>query len=226
MLLGFLTLIPMERVDANDEDTAAVRAAFARLNEASSHAFALTTTGNSFVKKLVGKTERSGWAFCTQTSTNGTFDFVFKGRAGVIKTSGGWETFEDMTNPNRASRGLRGGPMRTELMLLKDVKLPATVCLELLDKVDAFRRDGDSYRGEFKREALVGMVKGAEGDPNTTSKATVRVWLLGDKPSKLEVVRNITTLGKTSEFGTTIAFSDVGSTKVEIPKEAKERLER
>jgi hypothetical protein len=217
VLAGALLFFPSMASCADDENTAAVRAAFVRLLEARSHTFELATSGNAFVSKQAGKTERGGWTTCTQHSSNGTFDFVFKGRRGAIKTAAGWETVEDFTNPARPRSLEDRRPMRSEYNLLREAKFPADLCITLLDKLTGLRRDGDVYRGEFKPETKEG----------TTITSALQVWLEKEYPSKLELRHQwASPNSKTNEMIMTVTFTGIGTTKVEVPAVGRARLER
>jgi hypothetical protein len=91
--------------------------------------------------------------------------------------------------------------------------------------------DGDAYSGDLTEEGATSYVRfGRGGDGSTVSnaKGSVKFWLKDGVISKYEykVKGTVTSNGNDREVdrATTVEIKDVGTTKVDVPAEAKKKL--
>lgn len=185
-----------------------------------------------------GKTEKDGFTFLTSEGRNGEIQAVKKGDKGVLKTDEGWKTAEEL---RQASQGQgRGGFGRTRLLT---APAPATEAEELLKGAKELKAGEDGvYSSALTEQAakdLAGFFgrrggRGGQGGQGNTrpepkdAKGTVKFWVKDGVLVKMELKTSakITIREEEREIDriTTTEISDVGSTKVEVPEDAKKLL--
>jgi len=191
-----------------------------------------------------GKTEKDGFTVITTEGQNGEVMAVRKGEKGVVKMEDGWKTGEELRQAAQGGGGGQGpgrgffmGRMLTQPLPLED--------LEALLKGAKEIKAGDNgvYSADLTEEAAKeramfgrrGGRGGQGGNGNFTppepkdAKASVKFWVKDGAITKTELKTHAKV-----EFGgeereidrtTTTEFSNVGSTKVEAPADAKKKLE-
>jgi len=197
-----------------------------------------------------GKTD-NGFTVLTYTMGETTSEAVLKGDKVAVKSGDEWKTSEELDAENTDGNNNRN-PGRFLAQRAKRTKLPATDAQELAGKVTELKKDGDAYSGELTAEAVkqaysfggAGRGRGGNGGnaagtapagPDTSGlKGTAKFWVKDGTLSKYQT--HFT--GKMSFAGrqggqaretdvnrtTTVEIKDVGTTKLEVPAEAKKKL--
>ena len=173
-----------------------------------------------------GKTEKDGCLWLSMTMRDNTIEAVKKGDKGAIKTQDGWQSLSEATSGDP-------GPVTFLARRLQNFKSPAAQAEELAGKVKELKQDGDVYSGELteegaKSQLMFGGRGGGNGPEISGAKGSVKFWVKDGLLSKYEVKVQ----GKVSFNGndrdvdrtTTIEIKDIGSTKVEVPDDAKKKL--
>jgi hypothetical protein len=173
-----------------------------------------------------GKVEKDGYLWLSMTMRDNTIEAVKKGDKGAIKTQDGWQSLSEATNGDP-------GPATFMARRLQNYKAPAAQAEELAGKVKEFKQDGDVYSGELteegaKSQLMFGGRAGGGGPEISGAKGSAKFWVKDGVVSKYE----IKVQGKVSFNGndrdidrtTTIEIKDIGSTKVEVPDDAKKKL--
>ncbi len=186
-----------------------------------------------------GKTEKDGFTFLTVEGRNGEIQAAKKGDKAVLKTDDGWKTAEELRQEGQGQG--RGRFARTRLL---DAPSPATEALDLLKDAKELKAGEDGvFSSALTDEAakdLAGFFGrrrgrgGQEGQGNNNrpepkdAKGTVKFWVKDGVLVKFELKTSakITFREEEREIDrtTTTAISDVGSTKVEVPEDAKKLL--
>jgi hypothetical protein len=118
--------------------------------------------------------------------------------------------------------------------ILRNFKTPATQAAELVVGAKELKKEGEAYVGELTEDgakallAFGGRAGGGDGPTVSNAKGSVKFWLKDGALSKFET--KVT--GKVSFDGndrdvdrtTTVEIKDLGTTKVEVPEEAKNKL--
>lgn len=206
-----------------------VKAATAKLTDAASYTWtAKTEMANSQfpATTITGKAEKGGYAVISSERDGTTTVAVRKGEKGVVKMDGEWKTAEDLRGGGGGGGGMRGG------MLLRAV-LPGEDAAKMLDRVKELK-DLDGYVfGDLTeagaKELLAFRGRPGGGGPETRgAKGSVKYWLKDGTIAKMEVKVSGTMTFQDQDRDisrtTTYEFKDVGSTKVEVPAEAKAKL--
>lgn len=184
-----------------------------------------------------GKTEKDGFTLITAEGPNGETQAVKKGEKGVMKTDEGWQTAEQMQQAAQGQgpgRGFRGRLLTTPSPV-EDAEELVKGCKEI--KAD----EGGVYTGELteqaakERASFFGRRRGAQagGGANMPepkdAKGTVKFWVKDGALTKYELKTSskITFQGEERQMDrtSTTEISAVGSTKVEVPEDARKKLQ-
>jgi hypothetical protein len=173
-----------------------------------------------------GKTEKDGYLWLSLTMRDNTVEAVKKGDKGAIKTADGWQSISEATSGDP-------GPATYAARRLQSFKAPAAQAGELADKVKELKQDGDVYSGDLteegaKSQLMFGGRGGANAPEISGAKGAVKFWVKDGVLSKYEikVQGKVTFNGNDRDVDrtTTIEIKDIGSTKVEVPDDAKKKL--
>jgi hypothetical protein len=173
-----------------------------------------------------GKTEKDGYLWLSMTMRDNTVEALKKGDKGAIKTEDGWQSLSE-------AAGGDPGPGTFVARRVQALKPPAAQAQDLADKVKELKQDGDVYSGDLteegaKSQLMFGGRGGGNGPEVSGAKGSVKFWVKDGVLSKYE----LKVQGKVSFNGndrdvdrtTTIEIKDVGSTKIEVPDDAKKKL--
>jgi hypothetical protein len=181
------------------------------------------------------KTEKDGFTFLSSEGPNGEIQAVKKGTNGVVKTDDGWQTAAEL----RA--GGQGGPGRGFSGRLLTSLAPAEDAEELLKGVKELKAGDDGIftadlteQAAKDRASFLGRRRGGQGGGGSTppepkdAKGSVKFWVKDGVLTKLELKTSakITFQGEERDMDrtSTTSISDIGSTKVEVPEDAKKKL--
>jgi len=229
-LFGTLSLMAGALVLANAAPKDEVTAAAKKLADKDNYAWKQTTEnagGGGFGAGVSeGKTDKNGTLWLSMTMRDNTIEAVKKGDKGAIKTQDGWQSLSEATSGDPS-------PATFIARRVQNFKTPAAQAEDMAGKVKELKLDKDVYSGEFteegaKAQLMFGGRGGANGPEITGAKGSVKFWLKDGLLAKYEVKVQ----GKVSFNGndrdvdrtTTVEIKDIGSTKIEVPEEAKKKL--
>jgi len=232
ILFGTLALLAGSLLAADAAPKDDVTAAAKKLADKDNYAWKQTTEnaggggGGGGGGTSEGKTEKDGYLWLSMTMRDNTIEAVKKGDKGAIKTADGWQSLSEATSGDP-------GPATFAARRLQNFKVPAAQAEELADKVKELKKDGDVYSGELteagaKSQLMFGGRGGANGPEVSGAKGSVKFWVKDGLLSKYETKVQ----GKVSFNGndrdvdriTTVEIKDIGSTKVQVPDDAKKKL--
>jgi hypothetical protein len=185
-----------------------------------------------------GKTEKDGFTLLTFTMGENTSEAVLKGDKVAIKTGEEWKSGEELT----ADGGGGNAPNRGRFMAMRvqRTKLPAAEVQEMAGSLKELKKDGDTYTGALSADAIKqvfsfggGRRPGADnnapaGLDTSGLKGSAKFWLKDGAVTKYEtkVEGKMTFRDNEREVSrtTTIEIKDVGTTKVEVPADAKKKF--
>jgi hypothetical protein len=174
-----------------------------------------------------GKTEKGGLTYLSFTVSDVPVEVYIKGEKGAAKALEGWQSFEDISQT--------GGSAAAIVKYLRNSKVPVGESIALAEKADELKEADGVVSGDLKEEAVKELLlRGArrrEGqDPPkiTGSKGSVKFWIKEGVLAKYEVnVQGKVVAGdrETDVNRTTIVeIKEPGTTKLELPADAKEKL--
>jgi hypothetical protein len=219
--------------DAKDDLTAAAK----KLADASNYSWKQTTESGNFNTSQEGKTEKAGLTSLNITFGDNTIQVIKKGEKAAIKTEDGWKTAEEMAanNDGQPNIGRFIGPM------VQQMKAPGAQAEEYISKLKEIKKDDDAYTSELTGAEAASLAPrrggrrgggggaGAAPPPMQNAKVSLKMWVKDGVLSKytMHVTGTMTFNGEDRDIDTTTTteISDVGSTKIEVPDDAKKKLE-
>ncbi|HLY75390.1 MAG TPA: hypothetical protein VKU80_14815 [Planctomycetota bacterium] len=238
LLLGALS--PASAVDDKED----VKAAAKKLSDAANYSWTTTIKNNAdnqgqgaprFVPgPIEGKAQKDGLTWLSMKQGENSFEAALKGERFALKFKDMWIGSGDV--PGGGQPG-RPDPALFASRMMKSMKPASQTVSEAIDKLKDLKAEGEGvYSGEFTPEGaqdqLVPPNRGGQSkiSPTVTdAKGTLKLWIKDGSIVKVE-----STLQGKMSFGqreieinrtATTEIKDVGSTKIELPEEAKKRLE-
>ncbi len=171
-----------------------------------------------------GKTEKDGVTYLTMSFGDNTTRAFLKGDKGAVTNpDGGWQTLADLDNAE--------GPGRFLGMMLRNLRTPAVQAAEIAGFAKDLKKDGDTYASELTEEGaktLLRFRRGGDGPTVSNAKGSVKFWLKEGALEKYEFkVKGLINFGGNEvdvDRATTVEIKEVGTTKVEVPEDAKKKL--
>jgi hypothetical protein len=173
-----------------------------------------------------GKTEKDGYLWVSMTMRDNTIEAVKKGDKGAMKTQDGWQSLSEATSGDP-------GPGTFMARRLQAFKAPAAQAEDLAGKTKELKQDGDTFSGDLtedgaKSQLMFGGRGGGNGPEISGAKGSVKFWVKDGLLSKYEikVKGTISFNGNDRDVDrtTTVEIKDIGSTKIEVPDDAKKKL--
>jgi len=202
-----------------------VQAAAKKLADAPNYSWTTTTEGGFGAGASEGKTQKDGLTLLNMKFGDNDVQIVIKGDKAAIKGQDGWTSAKDAADAQ--------GPARFMSRMAQNFKAPAAQAEDLAGKASDLTKSEDAYAGTLGEEAVKALMarRGAGGNAPQISKAkgTVKFWTkdgaLARMTFNVQGTMTINNEDRDTNRTTTIEIKDVGSTKVEIPAEAKSKLE-
>lgn len=176
---------------------------------------------------IEGKAEKGG-VTCLSFSVGAVpVEVCMKGDKGAAKALEGWQTFDEIAQT--------GGTAAAVVRFLRSYQAPVAESGSLAGKVTDLREADGTISGELKEDAVKEMLlfgarrrEGQEPPKTTDAKGSVKFWVKDGALTKYEIkVQGKVTAGdRESEINrtTTVEIKDVGTTKMDVPAEAKEKM--
>jgi hypothetical protein len=234
ILAGTIMLVAGTLFAADNVAKEEVKGAIAKLKQAGNYSWKSTVEmgggGGRFGGPTLGKTERDGLVHLSMTRGENNIDVVLKDGKGAMRTAEGWQTLDEV---GQAGGGGQGNPGRFMARTLQDYKAPAVQVDELLSKVQDISKEGDAYVARLTDEAVretltFGRRAGGEAPRISGTSGTVKFWLKDGGLTKyqIQVAGTVVTDGniRDVERTTTVEISDVGTTKLDVPEAAKQKV--
>jgi len=247
MALALMTAGSLIAADAKDE----VMAAAKKVEAAANYSWTSTSTnananaggggggggnrrgggGRGGAGAISGMMEKGGFTVVTFGSGDNAMKGVVKGEKGAIETQDGWQSIAEMTADNGGGGGGNRGMFAARR--LQNLKGPAADAEAMLEKVKSLTKAEDAYTGELTEEGAKSLMmfggRGGNNGPEISgAKATVKFWVKGGMLTGYEthVTGSMSFNGNDVQRDTTtkVEIKDVGTTKVEVPEDAKKKI--
>ncbi|MGI8601634.1 MAG: hypothetical protein ACR2OZ_01410 [Verrucomicrobiales bacterium] len=240
ILIGLaLAAAPLLAADANPKDE--IKAAAKKLAEAANYSWKSTPQssgsgqggGRFRAGPTEGKTEKDGFTWLSMSRGESTTEAAIKGGKAAVKTEEGWKTTQELSEGSQ--EGDRRNRGRFLGRMLENYKAPVQQAEDLLAKAKELKKADDGYSGDLTEEGVKELLTfggrrrdGSEAPAPTNAKGSVKFWVKDGVLAKYEFK-----VQGTANFGgndvdidrtTVVEVKDVGSTKVEVPAEAKAKL--
>jgi len=236
ILSGLVLLLAgsLMAVDSNPRDD--VKTAAARLGEATNYTWRTTVevSADSQFKPgpTDGKTEKGGYTTLSFSFGDNTTEAVIRGTNGAIRTDDGWKSLAE------ADRDAGGGGFNPTMFTARRVQnfqVPAVEAASLAGDAVELKQETNAISGNLTEAGAKKLLSfrrrnaGSEGPTITNPKGSVSFWIEDGRLVKYQyhVQGTVSFNGNDREVDrtTTVQIKDVGSTKIEVPGEAKEKME-
>jgi hypothetical protein len=228
--LGTMAILAGSLLAANAALKDDVTAAAKKLGDKDNYAWKQTTEnagGGGFgAGTSEGKADKDGTIWLSMTRGDNTVEAVKKGDKGAIKTQDGWQSLAEATSGDP-------GPGTFVARRVQTLKAPAGQVEDLVKGIKELKQDGDVCSGDLtdegaKSQLMFGGRGGANAPEVSGAKGSVKFWIKDGMLSKYEVkVKGTVSFNgndRDIDRTTTIEIKDVGSTKIQVPAEAKAKL--
>lgn len=212
-----------------------VGSAIKALKEKGSYSWSTSTemAGGQFPGQTTkGKTDKDGFALLSREGPNGEIQTAMKGDKRAIKMDDGWKTPEEMQAAGGGGRGrggFGGGFGGTQA-------LPADDAEALLKDINELKAgEGGLYTAELSeqgaknRAGFGGRGRGGPAAEPKDAKGSVKFWVKDGVLAKYELTTSAKMAFNDQEFDlgrtNTTEISNVGATKVDVPEDAKKKLQ-
>jgi hypothetical protein len=175
-----------------------------------------------------GKTEKDGFTVLSMTRGDSTIQSVLKGGKGAIKTQDGWKSLTEAADDQDQN------PARFVARALQNFKTPSAQAEDIVGKTKELKKDGDAYSGDLTEEGAKALLSfgggrgGGGGATVSNAKGSAKFWVKDGMLSKFQYhVKGTVSRGgndREQDRTTTVEIKEVGSTKVEVPEDAKKKL--
>lgn len=232
VMIGALALLAGSLMAEEPKDT--VINAAKKLGEADNYSWKQTMEnggGGGFrAGPAEGKTQKGGYTWLSMTMRDNTIEAVKKGDKGAIKGEEGWRSLTE------ASQGERG-PATFMARRIQNFKTPAEQAEELVGKVKDLKQDGDTYSGDLTEEGAKSLLMfggrgrggGGNGPDISGAKGSVKFWVKDGQLTKYQtkVQGTISFNGNDRDVDrtTTVEINNIGTTKLDVPEEARKKAE-
>jgi hypothetical protein len=186
-----------------------------------------------------GRTEKGGCTRVTYKMGDTAVEVVVKGDKAAVKTADGWKSSDEVAaaaggaNAD-AGQGGRRDPSSFMVRRALGMKLPAAEAADLAGKAQGLKEEGGAIVGTLPEETVKEILsrrggrRGGDAGGNaptvTGAKGSVTFWIKDGVLVKYEVSYQGTVGDRQTNRTTVTEIKDVGTTKVEVPEDAKKKL--
>jgi hypothetical protein len=179
------------------------------------------------VGPIEGKAAKGGLTYLSFAIGGIPVEVYMNGQKGAAKALEGWQTFDEIA----ATSGTAAAVVR----FLRIYKAPGAESAALSEKVKDIKEAEGVISGDLKEEAIKELLErgarrreGQEPPKIASPKGSVKFWVQNGALTKYEVnIQGKVTAGdRESDVNrtTTVEIKDAGSTKLEVPAEAKQKM--
>ena len=174
-----------------------------------------------------GKTEKDGYTTFSMTFNDNTTEVVLHGTNAAVKTTDdGWQSAAEALQDN----GGGFSPGQFAARLARNFKAPATQAAELATQTTELKAGANGISGDLTEAGAKELLTFRGGNATVTNpKGTVTFWLADGKLLKFQthVTGTVSFNGndRDTDRTTTTEIKDIGSTKIEVPEDAKKKLQ-
>lgn len=197
------------------------------------HSTVNSPNGGRFNGATDGKTQKDGYTWLSLVRGDNTILAVIKGTNGAINTTdNGWQSLQEATTDNG------GGGFNPAMFIARMVanyQTPAIQATNLASQAKELVAGTNGISGDLSddgaKELLTFRAGRNNGDGPTVSdaKGSVTFWVADGKLTKYQfhVTGTVSFNGNDRDVDrtTTVEIKDVNSTKIDVPEEAKKKLE-
>jgi hypothetical protein len=206
-----------------------VRSGLQKLADSSGYSWKTTVEGANGAGETDGKTQKDGLTTVSITRGDNTYEVVMQGDKAAIKTEDGWKSTDELT------AGGGGGGERMLVGLVRTFKTPVALAQEMSGRLQNVQKTDDGYTAELSEDAAKAALTmrrrpnaGGNGPTIANAKASYKVWVKDGIVTKMQshFTGTVSFNGNDRDIDrtSTTEFTDIGSTTIKIPDQAKAKL--
>jgi hypothetical protein len=176
---------------------------------------------------IEGKAEKSGLTYLSFEIGGIPVEVYMNGQKGAVKALEGWQTFDEIAQTSSVAAAV--------VRFLRSYKAPGVESVAFSGKVKDVKEAEGVISGELKEDTTKEFLEfgtrrreGQEPPKIANPKGAVKFWIKDGTLTKYEfnVQGKVTAGEREMEVNrtTTIEIKDAGTTKLELPAEAKEKM--
>jgi hypothetical protein len=236
ILLGMMVLAAGSLLAADSNPKDDVKTAATALGNAANytwHQAVEVPDGGFGAGTTDGKTEKGGYTTLSLSFGDNTSEAVIKGTNAAVKTpDGGWQSAAEALADNGGGGGF--SPATFIVRTAQNLKTPDLQAAQLADAAKELKAGDKGISGDLTDEGAKALLsfrmRGGNGGPTITNpKGSVTFMLADGKLVKysFHVTGTVSFNGNDRDVDrtTTVEIKDVGTTKIEVPDDAKKKLQ-
>ncbi|HEV2970209.1 MAG TPA: hypothetical protein VGY55_09480 [Pirellulales bacterium] len=213
-----------------------LQSAIKQLADSANYSWSSTVDGGFAGRKIEGRIEKDGPVSLTINYGDDAYGLIIIGDKAAAKGAAGWASTADLER-SADEEGDAFGPERFLLSTIRNFKSPAEQAKDLCDRLEAVQKSGDEYSADLSPDAakqlLLNFRRRADNpDPLKIEvknpNGSLKCWISDGRLTKMQVhvQGTLSSNGKdrTTDRTTTTEIKSVGSTKIEVPDEARAKL--
>jgi len=229
--LLFFSIATLARIGCSADALQKVTEAAKQVGSKPNYSWAtMTREGDGSPGKLgpiQGKAEKDGVTFLEFVVGGVPVEVCMKDKKGAAKALEGWQTFDEIARTS--------GTAAAVVRFLRIYKAPVAESTDLASNTKGLKEEEGVFSGELKeevvKELLLFGVRRREGEepPKTSdAKGDIKFWIKEGALTKYEIkVQGKVAIGdRENEINrtTTVQIKDAGTTKIDVPPEALEKM--
>lgn len=231
LVLGLVGILATTLSAADSASQTKIRSAAKKVADQGNYSWTTSTReadgSPGKLSNIEGKAEPGGGTFLSFAVGGLPVEVYMKGDKGTAKALEGWQTFDEIA--------ATGGTPAAVVRFLRAYQTPASESTALAGKMSEFKEVDGVLEGALKEEAvteflLIGTRRREGQEPPKTSdtKGSVKFWIKDGALTKYEIkVQGKVAAGdRQNDINrtTTVEIKEVGTTKLEVPAEAKQKM--
>jgi hypothetical protein len=243
LLLCCLSVVAFSAVVVQADPKDDIKAAIQKLADSPNYSWSTATTGGFMRGPQTGKTEKDGYTVLSVTMRENTLEIIMKGEKAAIKTDSGWKSGTELLEAANDDAGGPPPPERFAAMFAQNFKTPVAQVQDNLDNLQNLQKTDTGFTADLSPEAAKKLLMFRPRRPTTNpdnggnappqmevsdAKASIKLTIKDGTLTQVELHQTGTVSfnGNDRDVDRTVTtdFKDVGSTKVDVPDEAKAKL--
>jgi hypothetical protein len=180
-----------------------------------------------------GKTQKDGLVWQGFSVQDNTVEVFAKDGKGAIKTEDGWQSLDEAAKDEGDGGGFNF--KRFLVMRMRNFKSPAVQAEEIAGKTKDLTKTDDVYAGDLTEDGAKSLMTfgrrggNGQGPEISNAKGTVKFWIKDGAITKYQTKVTGTMKNRDGDDmdidrTTTVDIKDVGTTKIEVPEDAKKKM--
>jgi hypothetical protein len=242
-IIGLVSILAMSAVVAFADSKDDIKGALQKVTDSSSYSWTTNVEGGMMRGTTQGKQDKDGTIWLSMQFRDSTFEIIIKGDKIAVKTDDGWKSSGELME-GADDAGGPPPPERFAAMIAQNFKAPVAQATENLDSLQNIQKTDSGFSADLSEDAAKKLLmfrrrRNATTNPDdnnaapqidvSNAKATVglKIGDSGLTQIQLHSTGTISFNGNDRDIDrtTTTDISNVGSTTIDIPAEAKAKLQ-